>query len=407
MLKRAEIKNVLSCEGVILEDVPHITALVGRNSAGKSNIMRAIEWAARTAVSTKPVELTGPMIEHGRPNAIVTLDFVSGDTTYRYQINLQQPTFANSNDGHLQIVNPVIEESLEFAGGSRWYPVFRRHGENLKMSRSADIQIGALTPSLPALGSLLPQDDPTLKKIQPAISFLRRIHYYPLDEPNVVENSWLFVDHKDYAQWVAENEQTLDPSSSVIMRLIHMSLVMKEQFEELKQLVGQNGLSILSDINIEALQLPLTLSGTEARSETAKTTIYFVSFNPTGDPRRRQAYGGMSFGTRRLLRILVSLIFDKSSLMLIEQPEDGIHPGLLHKLIPLLKTYSDLGQVILASHSPMVFNRLNPEEIRLVEMKGAATTLRALSAKEIRGAERYISEDGPLSDYVETMQEGD
>jgi hypothetical protein len=56
-------------------------------------------------------------------------------------------------------------------------------------------------------------------------------------------------------------------------------------------------------------------------------------------------------------------IYDKSAVLLLEQPEDGIHTGVLHKLIPLLKSYT--GQFLIASHSSEIFNRMEPEEIRL------------------------------------------
>ena len=42
------------------------------------------------------------------------------------------------------------------------------------------------------------------------------------------------------------------------------------------------------------------------------------------------------------------MIFDKSSAFLIEQPEDAIHPGLLKKVVGLLKSNSDPSQFILA-----------------------------------------------------------
>jgi len=185
--------------------------------------------------------------------------------------------------------------------------------------------------------------------------------------------------------------------------LIDMSKNRKPDLEELKQLVGANGLSVLHDIEIQALSFPRT----KTTANTPETqTFYLVTFHPVSSPKESRAYGNLSFGTRRILRVLVSLIFDKSSVMLLEQPEDGIHPGLLHKLIPLLKSYSDLTQVMVASHSPTVFNRLNPKEIRLVDIDEGATSVRALTKREIVGAERYISEDGPLSDYIETAQEG-
>lgn len=407
MLKRAHIQNVLSCKDVLLDDVSPITALVGRNASGKSNIMRAIDWAARVAVSAQPLDpATERMLEYRQDNAIITFDFETIGITYRYTLNVTPRRLPQtSHNQSLEITNPVLAESLYFAGGSRWYPIFERNSGTIQIENKPDLQIGLLTPALMAIGSLLPQDDPVLEKTQPAIAFLRSIHYYPLDEPNVVRdrNSEFLVQESEYAEWLTNWTNSLDPTASVVMRLIDMSKNRKPDLEELKQLVGANGLSVLHDIEIQALSFPRT----KTTANTPETqTFYLVTFHPVSSPKESRAYGNLSFGTRRILRVLVSLIFDKSSVMLLEQPEDGIHPGLLHKLIPLLKSYSDLTQVMVASHSPTVFNRLNPKEIRLVDIDEGATSVRALTKREIVGAERYISEDGPLSDYIETAQEG-
>jgi hypothetical protein len=96
-------------------------------------------------------------------------------------------------------------------------------------------------------------------------------------------------------------------------------------------------------------------------------------------------------------------IYDKSAVLLLEQPEDGIHTGVLHKLIPLLKSYT--GQFLIASHSSEIFNRMEPEEIRLVTMENGVTQLRPLDATEIAAASRFIREEGTLSDFIETIQE--
>ena len=90
--------------------------------------------------------------------------------------------------------------------------------------------------------------------------------------------------------------------------------------------------------------------------------------------------------------------------MLLEHPEDKIHPGLLRKLIGLLQTYSDETQVIIASHSAAVFNSLGPESLRLVTMEEGETKARALSPDEIDVVGKYLEEEGSLSDFLETVE---
>jgi predicted ATPase len=103
--------------------------------------------------------------------------------------------------------------------------------------------------------------------------------------------------------------------------------------------------------------------------------------------------------------MLVSMLFDGSTVLLMEQPEDAIHSNLLRRLTALLKSYADPLQFILASHSSDVFNQLSPEEIRLVTMNEGVTTLRPLTSIESETARNFVKRDGSLADFLESIQE--
>ena len=84
-------------------------------------------------------------------------------------------------------------------------------------------------------------------------------------------------------------------------------------------------------------------------------------------------YSELSVGTRRVIRILVSLLFDRRPLMLFEQPEDSIHPGLLRMLIDLFRTYSYNSLLRFRTHSIEVLDILRPEEIVIVTAHNSET----------------------------------
>lgn len=67
----------------------------------------------------------------------------------------------------------------------------------------------------------------------------------------------------------------------------------------------------------------------------------------------------------------LTLVFgpEPAPLLLIEEPETGIHPGLLRQVVENLKrlTCDDPGvQVVLTTHSPLLLNYVEPEEIRIL-----------------------------------------
>jgi predicted ATPase len=54
------------------------------------------------------------------------------------------------------------------------------------------------------------------------------------------------------------------------------------------------------------------------------------------------------------------------SLILIEEPENGLHPSRIVEVMNVLRSVSATTQVVLATHSPLVINELRPEEVTLV-----------------------------------------
>lgn len=108
--------------------------------------------------------------------------------------------------------------------------------------------------------------------------------------------------------------------------------------------------------------------------------------------------GLLSDGTLRILETLLQLHKFGSGNVLLEEPETGIHPGLLSRLLRELESHE--GQVIISTHSPQVVSWAKPEEIRLVERKDGKTSVRSLTPQEIERVHEYLSHDGTLGEFV-------
>jgi predicted ATP-dependent endonuclease of OLD family len=110
----------------------------------------------------------------------------------------------------------------------------------------------------------------------------------------------------------------------------------------------------------------------------------------------------LSDGTKRLFYIISEISFLERGTYLIEEPELGIHPHQLHKLMEYIKEQSQEKQIIVSTHSPLVLNCLKPEELNriiLTQMSENGSTFRNLNEEEAKKAKRYIKEVGFLSDY--------
>ena len=70
-----------------------------------------------------------------------------------------------------------------------------------------------------------------------------------------------------------------------------------------------------------------------------------------------------SDGTLRLLALtLPAYLKDIRGLYLIEEPENGIHPGAVETIFQSLSSVYD-AQILLATHSPVILSHANPEQI--------------------------------------------
>lgn len=133
-------------------------------------------------------------------------------------------------------------------------------------------------------------------------------------------------------------------------------------------------------------------------------------------------FSNLSDGTKRLFYI-ISEVFENdkntntrltsvnryssqaeiSRIILIEEPELGIHPHQFHKLMEFLKEESQEKQIIITTHSPQALDSIDNNEFNRIIIaystnSKTGTKLRHLTEEELTKANAYIQEEF-LSDY--------
>jgi ABC-type uncharacterized transport system ATPase subunit len=58
-----------------------------------------------------------------------------------------------------------------------------------------------------------------------------------------------------------------------------------------------------------------------------------------------------------------------AAMILIEEPENGLHPARIREVMQVLREISKTTQVLLATHSPLVINELDPDEVTILTRK--------------------------------------
>jgi putative AbiEii toxin of type IV toxin-antitoxin system len=110
--------------------------------------------------------------------------------------------------------------------------------------------------------------------------------------------------------------------------------------------------------------------------------------------------GLLSDGTLRTAEILFSLIFPGVKVLLIEEPETAVHPGLLSKLLAEIEACSIDRQIVLSTQSPQVVSWADPRALRLIERHADRTSVRSLREDEIGRVSAYLNDEGTLGDFV-------
>jgi hypothetical protein len=104
-------------------------------------------------------------------------------------------------------------------------------------------------------------------------------------------------------------------------------------------------------------------------------------------------------GVGQVLAILyVVMTSVHPQVIIIDEPQNFLHPGALRKLIEVLKTYP-MHQYILATHSPTVISAADPQVLLMTQLKNSASTVATLNVSDARDLYSSLADIGAsLSD---------
>ena len=186
-----------------------MTVLVGRNAVGKTNILRAIQWAAGAATSTTAVQADEEV-------GWVVLEAMLEGTTYRYSLQLRLDAVVISET---EQYSQTLIESLEYdaADGSRHLIATRNNDAVIISESETRINIGSSTPFMPAILSLWPENVSWVNVIRRFLSILKGIRYYPFDTSSLdISDDARILSRQRYNDWLTRFRATGEPGNSVL-----------------------------------------------------------------------------------------------------------------------------------------------------------------------------------------------
>jgi predicted ATPase len=95
-----------------------------------------------------------------------------------------------------------------------------------------------------------------------------------------------------------------------------------------------------------------------------------------------QASDGM-LRTMALIALLLQPVEDLPELIILDEPELGLHPYAINIVAGLIHAVSEHAQVILATQSMPLVNYFEPEQVVVVDRKAGESEFRRLNSQEL------------------------
>lgn len=116
------------------------------------------------------------------------------------------------------------------------------------------------------------------------------------------------------------------------------------------------------------------------------------------------SWESLSDGTKRLFYLFLKVLnSSSSSVVLIEEPELGVHPHQFHSIMLFLKEQAQYKQIILTTHSPYALNVLGKDDLESIIIakldKDKGSVFKHLNEEQKAKALRYMTDVDYLSSY--------
>jgi len=169
---------------------------------------------------------------------------------------------------------------------------------------------------------------------------------------------------------------------------------------------GPKGLNLISkvkfrEINLPSSEIKVLIGGKAAKRKVINKIV--IPYFKVG--RRNYSPNQMSEGTLKTIALVYYLITSERNTLLIEEPENCVHHGLLNGILSLIRQISREKQIFLTTHSESVVTKCKPENLlvthNLGERDGAVILPlpEHLGKDEYQGLTRYLNESGSLGDF--------
>jgi predicted ATPase len=117
---------------------------------------------------------------------------------------------------------------------------------------------------------------------------------------------------------------------------------------------------------------------------------------------RPWSVGEVSDGTIQTLALLVGIFDARSTALLIEEPENSVHPWIIRHVLDACREAAATKQIIITTHSPIVMNAVPPRDVWVLWRSNGESHLSSVQELDPDFLTLWQSGDIPTFDYIDS-----
>ncbi len=390
-LTQIRIENYRSLIDTKLAISTNPTVLIGRNGAGKTNILAAIGLLKKGIYSLGYRRARPPRSGvKSLSSSLIEADVSDGDNTYRLFLEIFFDQYDQDDidvsELHVKKMGGTNEKRHEIS--SQAFSVIQQFGND---SIPESLKKRYFTPSKDI--------NQFLAKLN---EFLFGIRYYSATHFSNPADSPISIEIEDGELPRSYGESNIH--RKFLFDIYNSSRSDDKSFQLFINAVGPLGIGLIEDINFQNVTVPNSNIRVKPGGGIEKIDIDRNIVIPTFTIDGLQlSPSQLSEGTLKTLALVYYIVRNNNELLLIEEPEIGVHHGLINSVMELVESKAETKQMIISTHSDNVVDKLEPEQIVLVGKGSNGTSASSLKKKlnsnDHNALREYLLNTGSLGDY--------